>query len=124
MSSKGNAMEVSVGTLVVGMWSRFQLLKAADDAQLNELISEYGSELALMEAIGESADCTHDIVTEDVNFNKVNCDFAMAYLDAKGLATDSLDAAIWDAIYHKRSTLDATQVWLKANMAYALYPES
>lgn len=114
-------MNFSVTTLLLGMLSRMNTLKASGDADLQALIGEFGGEMDLMKSMAEAADMAHDLLSEEVNFNRFNADFDLTYIDPTGVREDTLDAAVWLSVYRKTSSPDAIKHWMHDNLSFAFF---
>ncbi|HHP5493135.1 TPA: hypothetical protein ACSCYS_003534 [Aeromonas veronii] len=114
-------MNFSVTTLLLGMLSRMNVLKASGDADLQALIGEFDGEMGLMKSMAEAADMAHDLLSEDVNFNSFNTDFNLTYIDPTGVREDTLDAAVWLSVYGKTNSHSAIKCWMHDNLSFALY---
>ncbi|MNG45919.1 hypothetical protein D3C79_37600 [compost metagenome] len=116
-------MSSTVGYLIIGMWSRYQRQFNADDPRIAEMINDAGcGEAGVVELITDGAELVNDIVMEAVEWDLVPVEFNFdaTHLDKTGRREDSLDAAVWDAIYNRSGVRVATENWLKKHMGTVL----
>lgn len=116
-------MSSTVGYLIIGMWSRYQRQFNADDPRIAEMINDVGcGEAGVVELITDGAELVNDIVMEAVEWDLVPVEFNFdaTHLDKTGRREDSLDAAVWDAIYNRSGVRVATESWLKKHMGTVL----